>query len=57
MIEKAKKKIGLTMNFFTRKKKKKFSLIGFIRWVFRNYGKAEEAEYRPRFKRYFKVTK
>ena len=55
MIEKVKKKIGLTMNFFTRKKKKKFSLIGFARWVFRNYGKAEEAEYRPRYKRYFKV--
>ncbi len=57
MIEKTKKKIGLTVNFFNRKKKKKFSLIGFIRWVFRNYGKASEAEYKPRFKRYFKVTK
>lgn len=57
MIEKLKKKIGLTINFLNRKKKKKFSLIGFIRWAFRNYGKAEEAEYRPRFKRYFKVAK
>ena len=56
-MKELKKKIGLTMNFLTRKKKKKFSLIGFIRWAFRNYGKAEEAEYRPRFKKYFKVTK
>ena len=51
------KQIGLTRNFLTRKKKKNFSLMQFIRWAFRNYGKADEAEYHPRFKRYFKVTK
>jgi len=57
MISSFRKNIGLTVSFFNRKKKKKFSLIGFIRWAFRNYGKAEEAEYRPRVKRYLKVVK
>ena len=57
MIEKVKKNIGLTVNFFSRKKKGKFSLMQFVRWAFSNYGKAEEAEYKPRFKRYTKVTK
>ena len=57
MIEKIKKEIGLTKNFLSRKKKKKFSLFGFIHWAFRNYGKAEEAEYKPRIKKYLKVTK
>ena len=55
MIEKIKKNIGLTKNFLKRKKKKNFNLIQFIRWIFRNYGKAREAQYHPRFKRYFKV--
>ncbi len=57
LIANVKKNIGLTSNFLNRKKKKKFSLIGFIRWIFRNYGKAQEAEYHPRFKLYFKVSK
>ena len=54
MISSFRKNIGLTVSFFNRKKKKKFSLIGFIRWAFRNYGKAEEAQYNPRVKRYIK---
>lgn len=57
MIEKIKRNIGLTVNFFNRKKKKKFSLVRFIRWAFRNYGKADESFYNPRFKKYMKVTK
>lgn len=57
MISELKKKIGLTTNFLNRKKKNKFSIVGFIRYIFRNYNKAEEAEYNPRVKRYLKVQK
>ena len=57
IIEKVKRNIGLTINFFNRKKKKNFSLTQFIRWAWQNYGRADEAVYNPRFKRHMRVMK
>ena len=48
MINKLKKKIGLTWRFMNRKKKKKFNIISFLRFAFRNFGNHAEAEYKYR---------
>lgn len=53
IIESIKKKIGVTRGFLFRKKRRKFSLLRFLRFGFGNYGKHYEAEFR--YKHYRKV--
>lgn len=54
IIEKIKKKIGITRGFLSRKKKRKFNLVRFLGFGLSNYGRHYEAEWK--YKRYRKVS-
>lgn len=53
IIEKIKKQIGITRGFLSRRKKRKFNLMRFLRFGLGNYGNHYEAEWK--YKHYRKV--